>query len=185
MWRFLIDSNIHEHNCLRKLRKILRICNHLIKVTRKAEVLPSTPDQEVQFTVLIQVNGWHFPLQTYFLGLTLYYLLFRCFRQQVYCRQCAASLLMNFRSLVTVSSVIRLSDDQTGVILSAPRLMLRQESHFAVVACTFESRGYSREACIVHSLVQSSIQYHNSDLRYIIQLRYRLIVLLYLYQGDH
>ena len=53
MWRFLVDSNIHEHNCLRKLRKILLICNHLIKVTRKAEVLPSPPDQEVQFTALI------------------------------------------------------------------------------------------------------------------------------------
>ena len=52
IWRFLVESKVHEHNCLRKLGKIIRTCDHLIKITRKAEQQPPS-DQEVQFTVLI------------------------------------------------------------------------------------------------------------------------------------
>jgi len=56
MWRFLVESKVHEYNCLRKLRKILRICNRLIKITRKAEQQP-TSEQEVQFTVFKSTGG--------------------------------------------------------------------------------------------------------------------------------
>ena len=53
VWRFLVESKIHEYNRLRKLRKIVRVCDHLIKITRKPEPQPPPELQAVQFTVLI------------------------------------------------------------------------------------------------------------------------------------